>query len=527
MRILAFLLGLVCTTAFGAVSGQWSITLLKGSSTLATPTADTQETLWRKCLDLIPTNSTAAATYTCQNPKYIAKVTPTPVCGPAPAPQTRTQACPSGTTGSWTQTLGWNSVPYPTCWETSSWTPTEPPAGSCTPVVPDEPTGALCTGLPALTTTARPMPTVAKPARLVPFNDPVSGARVIRISDTQTQFSSSVTKPAYSTVPAWNIDESYLILYVTQGSSTGHYLFNGKTYEVIKKLDIAPADIEHFYWSGTDPDILYYPWAYEASGVSKREIVRYHVSTGQKETLYAIPNAAAPGAYRVDFGGDPVYGDWSNRVFGLRRRGSSDTSFVWSLANGETPRVPGDAPQITPSGTKYIFAGSLYDSRAQKLRAMKSDTTEHGDMAQLANGQDVWASVQFDKEPKGTLITENLETGIQSVVIGESNGYGYPPTGTHLSGHALKAPGWIGLSVTGNPNGKPLMSQSVLLVNLNDGTKCYAAHHHSAGSDGPNGYWAEPQVNISPRGTRLMFASDWGGGATVDTYVVELPSYQP
>ena len=31
----------------------------------------------------------------------------------------------------------------------------------------------------------------------------------------------------------------------------------------------------------------------------------------------------------------------------------------------------------------------------------------------------------------------------------------------------------------------------------------------------------------SPSGTRLLFASDWGNGATVDSYVVELPSYQP
>jgi hypothetical protein len=31
---------------------------------------------------------------------------------------------------------------------------------------------------------------------------------------------------------------------------------------------------------------------------------------------------------------------------------------------------------------------------------------------------------------------------------------------------------------------------------------------------------------ISPSGTRLLFGSDWGNGPTVDTYVVELPSYK-
>jgi hypothetical protein len=31
----------------------------------------------------------------------------------------------------------------------------------------------------------------------------------------------------------------------------------------------------------------------------------------------------------------------------------------------------------------------------------------------------------------------------------------------------------------------------------------------------------------SPSGTRAVFASDWGNGGTVDTYVAELPSYRP
>ncbi|MHB9052201.1 MAG: hypothetical protein ACYC3R_10185, partial [Thiomonas delicata] len=59
-------------------------------------------------------------------------------------------------------------------------------------------------------------------------------------------------------------------------------------------------------------------------------------------------------------------------------------------------------------------------------------------------------------------------------------------------------------------------------------------HHHSNGSDptthppgGPQGYWAEPHVVISPSGTRLLFASDWGGSPDVDTYVVTLPGFRP
>lgn len=31
----------------------------------------------------------------------------------------------------------------------------------------------------------------------------------------------------------------------------------------------------------------------------------------------------------------------------------------------------------------------------------------------------------------------------------------------------------------------------------------------------------------SPSGTRILFGSDWGGGDTVDAYVLELSSYVP
>lgn len=42
-----------------------------------------------------------------------------------------------------------------------------------------------------------------------------------------------------------------------------------------------------------------------------------------------------------------------------------------------------------------------------------------------------------------------------------------------------------------------------------------------------SGTGPSPHVNMSPRGTRIIFTSDWNNGSTVDTYVVELPSYAP
>lgn len=61
---------------------------------------------------------------------------PPPQCGPAPPDATQTVQCPAGTTGTWTQTHGWDSAPYPTCWTAQPWQPTSPPPGACTPIPP-------------------------------------------------------------------------------------------------------------------------------------------------------------------------------------------------------------------------------------------------------------------------------------------------------------------------------------------------------------------------------------------------------
>lgn len=58
--------------------------------------------------------------------------TPPPsTCPSQPVSDTQVVACPAGTTGTWTQTLSYSSVPYPQCWSAGMWTPAVPPAGAC------------------------------------------------------------------------------------------------------------------------------------------------------------------------------------------------------------------------------------------------------------------------------------------------------------------------------------------------------------------------------------------------------------
>jgi fibronectin type III domain protein len=132
MRYLLATLVLMCSLAQADVTGRWQVNLIRGSSTLEQIGAATEAEAWKKCVDRIDALSETANPLTvfgCQTMRYYGTAVAT--CPPVPATQTRTQACPTGTSGTWTQT-GTSVVSSPPgCNVTTTWAPTSPPAGSC------------------------------------------------------------------------------------------------------------------------------------------------------------------------------------------------------------------------------------------------------------------------------------------------------------------------------------------------------------------------------------------------------------
>lgn len=88
------------------------------------------------CMDAL--TARGLGTYTCRTSvKVVVTDTPPPQTCTAPAPPaTQPGTCPAGTTGSWTQTRTVTAAPYPTCWTTTAWQPTAPPAGACVAIPP-------------------------------------------------------------------------------------------------------------------------------------------------------------------------------------------------------------------------------------------------------------------------------------------------------------------------------------------------------------------------------------------------------
>jgi len=133
--------------------------------------------------------------------------------------------------------------------------------------------------------------------------------------------------------------------------------------------------------------------------------------------------------------------------------------------------------------------------------------------------------VAFDGSEVGSLVSHRLDTAERKVIIRPATGYPYPPSSTHVSGVAQKAPGWVAVGIVGQHTGQTPLDNEIVLANLDTGQVCRVAHARTfAGttSDGRWGYWSETHLVISPTATRVLFNSDWMNGPTVDTYVVDL-----
>ena len=466
--------------------------------------------------------------------------------------------------------------------------PTTQPTTTTTVTTTATPTN-LCSGVLVTGKGLVNYSAMAKPAKLQATTDPDFRTQIIRVTDAKADWNSGVAVPAYGTIQAWNADESLMILYVTDplssGGKQGWALFDGKTYAFKQWLDINPADVEQFYWSTSNPALIYYVDNHQSGSVNYDALTVMNVITGVKTVIHDFaPDMQSGGklagvcpysALKVSGGEDPFAMSKDNDLIGLgcylNKNGPGGSAafqaFSYRISTNTigTPfLVEADVPQALPSGRgTYFYNGT---NQVQTLNAVTNavtrtipfDGSQHSDLLQNAAGDDIIAGVQFDgPSGSGTLMWANLTKGgpVQTL-IGQAVGDPYPPTGTLVSGRAFNNPGWLAVAITGCPAGsngncsgstpvgaanpQTYLDQEILLANVDTGQMCRIAHNRTTGNyanSSNSNYWAQPNVIISPRGTRILFASDWGaanpksptvnGSAVVDTYVITLPSYKP
>ena len=300
----------------------------------------------------------------------------------------------------------------------------------------------LCAGL-IQDQEKHPMTSLAKPAVGSFTTDQELGTKIYRVTEAKASTSSDAAiKPMYSTVSAWNADESLLLLYNVAG---GHELYHGKTYAFVRALGINPADLEQVYWDTSDPDILYY--------VDGKSFIRFHVGGSQAEVLTTFSFCSGD----ASAGSDPLFTSFDSARIGL---GCGDQTFIYDIhANTVVARKTNtdDNPaQIAPSGKLAYFSdsGRVTDDSLNVLRTLDlAEPWGHASMGRLPTGEDTWNGAVYDDGPQGnsdigSLVTFDLTTGKSRVVIGPKTGWPYPPT-THVSAIAYRQLGWAFISTVG------------------------------------------------------------------------------
>jgi len=381
---------------------------------------------------------------------------------------------------------------------------------------------SLCPGMVTHNDRVKVKP-VAMPPFMKYYRDPAFGSKVIRMTNAPQGV---VYKPAYSTMQAWNSDESVLMLY-RGGENPAHVLFDGHTYEPIRELDIIPVDLEEVWWSHNDPDVFFY--------VSK---------------------------YSRDYG-DVQMQSLDDDLFGFRCQLSKTRyeMFSYRLSTDEVISQPlsekagwdfWTAPVPGPSGSQFWLQGKTIenDLTTLKNRHDMAKHSEHANIGTTHDGHDAVFQTVFDPSPNGCgddiwqgvghLVVHDMETGECRSVVNEAKGYPYTTSGTHISARAIHRPGWVAMSSVGydqfewftNDRKAPALFSEIYLVNTDPENEevCRLAQHRSFGKQATRGgykpYFGEPHVTISPSGTRVLFGSDWYDSGAVNSYIVELPAYQ-
>jgi hypothetical protein len=408
----------------------------------------------------------------------------------------------------------------------SQGTPSDPTA---TPSGPPVAGGAPCEGRVS-DTLPHPMSPLAKPRRGESYVDPAFGTSITRITDADPrEGENAIIKTLYSTMPAWNADESLLLLWHRE---RGHELYQGdEPYGYLRTLPLqSPTDIEQVLWDPIDPNVLYYPSNYNA----QPRLIEHRVRPTDSERVlhdFRSPptNCPVDWGQLLRLGADPQWMGWGPRkIVGLR---CGSTVFLYSITEdrvlvaGPAPGTP-NAPIVFPSETGAFLDGFVLDLglRIQKRLAM-TNPFEHASIGRARAGYDTWNMVAFDGPQIGSLVTYRLDTGEPRVVIGPATGYPYPPSSTHVSAVASRAPGWVAAGIVGQHTGQAPLDNEIVLADVDTGQVCRVAHARTfAGttSVGRWGYWSETHVVVSPTATRVLFNSDWMNGPTVDAYVVDL-----
>ncbi len=385
-----------------------------------------------------------------------------------------------------------------------------------------------------------------KPDKGQSYTDKVFGTTVKRLTDSKADGINGMV-PDYSKRQAWNMDGSLMMLRDADGNA---YLFDGKTYAFMKKLDGVGG--EDVFWSPTVTNEIWYN--------DGNTFTKYNVDSGVSSPIFQFSdydfadtkgegNLSRDGHYYAVAGqtynqttGETTYKDLvlldvtAKKIVNKLALPAVLDGFDWVSVSPLGNYIVVD---YANDGTTAFHGVEVYD-RNFKLQWRKPIGAGHSDLGVDENGKEFLMMDYYNSDSNVTQIKKfDLASGTETVLLELS-----PVFDMHESCRNSQLPGWCLVStfdyvqkLTAS-SGDWLPFENEVFLLKTDGSKTVKrlAHHYSRryspatpDSDTSN-YFAEPHATISPDGSKVIFASNWeqdiGATNSVDTYLIDLGSTQ-
>ena len=369
---------------------------------------------------------------------------------------------------------------------------------------------------------------LAKPGYLQSVADPDFGTTITRITgDSGTPIPvvggtwSTVVYGNYPKDPAWNADQSLLLLKHTGNPAATNWLFlDGQNYRVLFARS-GPRAVEA-RWHPTTPDIMLF--------VSTDGSVGTWNPRANLTTVKFRPSGYS-GASLGNYEGNPSRDGRSLVVEATRNSDAHLVAFAVDVDAGtKGPDIDLTAANITnldwvsisPSGG-YVVAYGIIDGTKQRTKVWRRDgtlvaywqdyTLGHYDLGVDQSGNEV-AFGAVSKGPSARrYIARRLDTGTVVELTGVVTSFNW-----HVSTRAVARVGW-GYAATNDNTGAPLDGEIYAIKLDGSGTVQRYAHHRSNNID----YNSAPLPTPSLDGRRVLFGSNWGStsGRPMQAYVAD------
>jgi lysophospholipase L1-like esterase len=364
---------------------------------------------------------------------------------------------------------------------------------------------------------------IKAPAYLHSYQEPLYDSTVTRISNRAVQSGNAHPYPKQGS--AWNSDMTLIRMQYRLYDATTMQelpltaaLNNSQAYALLGSPASGSADIR---WSKSDPDLMYVL-------DSSQKFVEVRLNAARTDTtITTLIDLSTKGYDTVTTGNHEGNLDYNDDyvVFAAKKDADENVyALLYNLHQNDvtwTKIVPhglwdkaGSDPDyfdwitITPLADSILLSASnhiyLYDSNLANERVLENEAS-HGDIGIDINGDQIY--VQFIFSGEQGIWSYNLNTLQKTKLLPSKY------NGGHISCRNYNYAGWCYI------NASEENYKEVFALKLDGGSSTvrrFAQTHVSHENRGAT------QVNVSPDGSRVLFATDWGEGSVSDTYEVHL-----